>query len=176
MSHKIFDDVEERGRGERKRLLLRETTTSWAKQRPMRQLHNYCMSCCCHATHNISFLYAQIKEFYYSTRRLIRQLIVQVLYWVNPILRVNVWGDLSDDTNVLALRFRRRQSWLIDVIDTSTNFELVARNKLYITIYNVKRNRRSEAVTTINFHKISGTSMKAIDNYDPILFELIYLS
>jgi hypothetical protein len=62
------------------------------------------MSCCCHATHNIPFLYAQIKWLYYSTRRLIRQLIAQVLYWVDPILRVNAWDDLSNDTNVLALR------------------------------------------------------------------------
>jgi hypothetical protein len=50
----------------------------------MRQLHNYCMSCCCHATHNIPFLCAQIKELYRSTRRLTRQLIVHVVCWVDP--------------------------------------------------------------------------------------------
>jgi hypothetical protein len=55
----------------------RERGRCFAKQPPhernnhlMRQLHNHCMSCCCHATHNIPFLYAQIKGFYYSTRRL----------------------------------------------------------------------------------------------------------
>jgi hypothetical protein len=47
----------------------------------MRQLHNHCMSYCCHATHNISFLHAQIKRFYYSTRRFIRQLVVS---WRGP--------------------------------------------------------------------------------------------
>jgi hypothetical protein len=50
------------------------------------------------------FLHAQIKEFYCFIRRLIRQLIVQVLCWVDQILCVNAWGDLSDDTNVLDLR------------------------------------------------------------------------
>jgi hypothetical protein len=39
----------------------------------MGQLHNHCMSCCCHATYNIPFLYAQIKELHSSTRRLTRQ-------------------------------------------------------------------------------------------------------
>jgi hypothetical protein len=57
----------------------------------IRQLHNHCMSCWCHATHNIPNLHAQIKGFYYSTKRLIRQLIVEILCWVDPILCVTAW-------------------------------------------------------------------------------------
>jgi hypothetical protein len=49
------------------------------KNHLMRQLHDQRMSCCCYATYNIPFLHAQIKRFYYSARRLIRQIIVQVL-------------------------------------------------------------------------------------------------
>jgi hypothetical protein len=51
MTCKIFDDVEERKRGR-----------FFAKQPPHErnnhlksQLHNHYMSCCCHATRNISF-------------------------------------------------------------------------------------------------------------------------
>jgi hypothetical protein len=68
----------------------------------MRQLHNHCMSCCCHATHNIPFLCAQIKELYRSTRRLTRLLIVKVVCWVDLRLRVNAWDGLSDHNNVFA--------------------------------------------------------------------------
>jgi hypothetical protein len=50
------------------------------------------------------FYMQKIKGFYCSTRRFIRQLSVQVLCSVNSILRVNAWDDLSDDTNVLALK------------------------------------------------------------------------
>jgi hypothetical protein len=45
-----------------------------------------------YVTHNIPFLHAQIKRFYYSTR-LIRQLFVQILCWVDLILCVNSWDD-----------------------------------------------------------------------------------
>jgi hypothetical protein len=86
----------------------RERGRCLAKQPPhersnylMRQLHNHCMSCCCHATHNILFLCTQIKELYRSTRRLTRQLFVHVVCWVDPRLRVNAWDNLSDRTNVL---------------------------------------------------------------------------
>jgi hypothetical protein len=64
----------------------RERGHCLAKQPPherdnhlMGQLYNHCMSCC-HATDNIPFLYAQIKELYNPTRRLTRQLIVHVVY------------------------------------------------------------------------------------------------
>jgi hypothetical protein len=61
--HRIFDDVEERGQGERKRSLPRETTTSLQLPYETTPQPLY-MSYCCHATHhNInSFLRAQIKE------------------------------------------------------------------------------------------------------------------
>jgi hypothetical protein len=104
----------------------RERGRCFTKQPPhernshlMRQLHNHCLSCCCHAIHNIPFLYAQIKGFYYSTRWLIRQLIVQVLYWVDPILCVNACDDLSDDTNVLALT---PQALMVMMVWTQGNF------------------------------------------------------
>jgi hypothetical protein len=78
----IFGDVEQREQEERKT----ERGRCFAKQSPhkrnnhiMRQLHNHCTSCCCHVTHSISYLHAQIEGFYYSTKQLIRQLIVQVL-------------------------------------------------------------------------------------------------
>jgi hypothetical protein len=100
VSRKIFDDVEERARG---RCLAKQPPHKWNNYF-MRQLHNHYMSCCCYATHNIPFLCAQIKELYRSTRRLTRQLIVEVVCWVDPRLHVNAWNSISDHTNVLALR------------------------------------------------------------------------
>jgi hypothetical protein len=49
------------------------------------------------------FLCAQIKELYRSTKWLTRQLIVHVVCWVDPRLRVNAWDNLSNHTNVFAL-------------------------------------------------------------------------
>jgi hypothetical protein len=51
-----------REQGERKMSLPRETTTSWTKQL-MRQLHNYCMSFCCHETHNIPFYVHTLRNY-----------------------------------------------------------------------------------------------------------------
>jgi hypothetical protein len=46
---------------------------------------------------------------YYSNPRIIRQLIVQVLCWVDPILCVNAWDDLSDNTNILTQIWNRSE-------------------------------------------------------------------
>jgi hypothetical protein len=103
VTHQISDDVEEREQGERRRLLPRETTTSWAKQpsheTTSQPLYELLLSC----NSKYSFLYAQIMELYCSTGRLTRQAIVEVVCWVDPKLCVNAWNGLSDNTNVLSL-------------------------------------------------------------------------
>jgi hypothetical protein len=73
-------ESEERERG---RCSTKQPPHEW-NNHSTKKLHNHCMSCCFHATHNIPVLHTQIKKFYYSTRRLIWQLIVQVLCWVDP--------------------------------------------------------------------------------------------
>jgi hypothetical protein len=56
VSYRIFDDVEERARRE-------EDVVASRNSHLMRQLHNHCMSCCCHATHNILFNVHKLKNY-----------------------------------------------------------------------------------------------------------------
>jgi hypothetical protein len=56
VTRRIFDDVEKRTRRDNEVVASRNNQL-------MRQLHNHCMSCCCHASHNILFYMHKLRNY-----------------------------------------------------------------------------------------------------------------